>query len=811
MFKNYFITALRNLKREKVYAILNIAGLALGIGCALVIYKILTYELSYNKEQQHFEDIYRIVREKQISTGLIYNEGVPHPLRFGLKSDFPDLKFALTHYMYGGLIAIENGNGNINRFQEEDGVVFAQQGIFDVLDFKFLAGDKKSALIEPNSAVITESLAKKFYGVNSANVHQVLGNRFNLENSLEGFITGIIKDPPSTTDNPFKLLIHYESQGAINRYYGDGNRWNSNSSQTNCYIRLEEGQSPDELQDQLIGFIDKYHGEETSINERYVLQPLSDLHYNTNYNTYSESQTEKETLYALAIIGVFLVITAAINFINLATAQAVKRSKEVGIRKALGSKKIQLVIQFLSETTIITIIAAFVGFVISELLFIYLEDIIGHKLTLDLFGDTNSLVFVIALIVIVGALSGFYPSVIMSRMDPVIALKNKFNTNIGSGFMSFRRILVIVQFAISQILIIGTIVVGSQLDYFLAKDLGFNTEAIVTLNLPENEPAKLERLRSDLEANSNIELVSFNLSAPLGNSNSHANIHHQSLKEDVEYRVNFKIVDEAYFEVFGLELLAGRIFNKQDSSNRILVTRTLASLMGFDNPNDALGEKIRGWRGQSVIIGVVEDFHTQSLREEIDYVVLINNPSLFYEMDVKINTTGERLSEIQNTISIIEEAWTGMFPNYIFDYQFYDQQIADRYEDEQYIAKLFQLFALIAIFIGCLGLYGLIAYVANQKTKEIGIRKVLGASTFSILHIFSKEMVVLIIVAFIVAAPIGYYAMNLWLQDFAYRIPLSPMYFVYSILICLMIALFTVAYKSIRASLANPVISLKDE
>lgn len=811
MIRNYLLTALRNIKREKIYSLLNIVGLAMGIGCALVIYKIVTYELSYDRHQENFDNIYRIVREKQISTGINYNEGVPHPLGPALKSDFSQMVSALTHYMYGGLITINGPGGNRIKYQEESGVVFAEPTIFDVFTTDFLAGNQSTALENPGSGVIASSLAQKYFGLTPNNLDQALGQVITLENALDIHITGVISDPPRTTDAPFLLLIHYNSQESVNPYYGKGTRWNSNSSQTNCFVRLEGSQRPEDIANQFPAFIDKYYGDGTSEKERYVLQPLSDLHYNTNYGVYSESQITKESLFALAVVGIFLIVTGAINFINLATAQAVKRSKEVGVRKALGGNRIQLATQFLSETILITLMASFVGFVISELLFIYLKDILGYKLTLDLLSNLETLFFVVLLVSFVGFMSGLYPAIIMARMDPVVALKNKLHNKTGSGFLSLRRVLVVVQFTISQTLIIGTIVVSTQLDYFLAKDLGFEKDAIYLTDLPDNDITKTKRFRTELLQNPDIQQVSLCLSSPTGNSNSHANIHHKSLQEDEEYRVNFKIADPHYFDLFGIELLAGRIYSDKDSSNQILINRQLSELIGFSNPNDAIGERIRGWRGESEIIGVVEDFHTRSLRRGLDYVAIINNPGIFYEVAIKINTQEKNLSQIQSTIKEIEMKWGEVFPEYIINGQFYDEQLADRYDDEEAVSKLFQLFAVIAILIGCLGLYGLIAYMANQKTKEIGVRKVLGASTWNILNIFSKEMFGLIVIAFILAAPMGYYVMNLWLEDFAYRIPMSPLYFLMAIAVCAVIALLTVGYKSVSASMSNPVLSLKDE
>lgn len=811
MLKNYFITAIRNLKREKVYAILNVAGLALGIGCALVIFELVSFETSYDKHHLDADKIYRIVRVKQISIGMEHSAGVPHPLREALDADFPDLTSAMTHYNFGSLISIDNGGGNISRYQEDEGTVFAEQDIFNVFSFNFLAGDRENCLSEPNSAVVASSLVQKYFDLDESSVHMALGKTISLDNTIDLKITGVIQDPPKTTDVPFKVIIHYETQGTSNPYYRGGKRWNSTSSRTNCYVRLSPNQTPSSIEGQLPALLEKFAGSKSSENQTYLLQPLAEIHHDIRYGNYSDSQVDMESIITIGIIGIFLIITAAINFVNLATAQAVKRSKEVGIRKAIGGNKAQLIIQFLSETLMITVIAAFLGVVIGELLLVYLEDITGYKLTLNIFSNENTLLFLVGLVVLVGLLSGFYPAIIMSSMDPVSALRNKLNSKVGSGFLSLRRILVVLQFSISQVLIIGTIVVGAQLSFFSDKDLGFNKDAVVITALPENNLPDMNRLKNLLKSNPDIKFASFNLSSPLGNSDAHANIHHESLSPDEEYDVNFKVVDEDYLDLYEIDMLAGRPLHARDSSNSILINDKLAGLLGFQNPEDALGTELTGWRGKSRVVGVVENFHTESLQSEIGYVAMVRQPETFYELAIKMNTKGKSHAQVKTILKYLEQSWLSVFPQYLYDYEFYDERLTGMYEGEESLARLFRMFAIIAIFIGCLGLYGLIAYVANQKTKEIGVRKVLGAPIWSIVNIFSKEMLGLVLVAFVVSAPLAYFALSSWLDDYAYRIEMSPFYFIIAIVSCLLIGVLTVGYKSISTAMANPILSLRDE
>lgn len=812
MIKNYITTAFRNIIREKFFALMNIAGLALGIGCALVIYEIINYELSYDVHHKNYSDIYRIIRETTKANGIEHNESVPHPLGNALRNDFPDVKVALTHYETEMQVNVVD-DGKIDKYNEATGVVFAEPDVFEIFDFAFIAGDPKTCINNSGNAAISRSLAQKYYGLSENQVSDAIGRTFILNNSINLEVTAVVSDPPENTDIPFKIFVHYKDQEKTNPYYNEGTNWFSNSSATNCYVLLPKNLKGTDFQDQLVAFWQKNVG---ALNERrvekYVAQPFSTLHSSEIYQNYNNHQVTKGMLLALAVIAAFLVITASINFVNLATAQAVKRAKEIGIRKTLGGSQKQLVFQFLGETIFIALLASFLGLIISELLFVYIEDIIGYRLSLDLIAHPDSLFFLLILTVGVGVLSGLYPAFIMAKMNPVMALKNSFSSKSKSGFLSLRRILVIFQFSISQVLIIGTIVIGSQIDYFLNKDLGFNKESILVSYLPENDKGKLDVLKNKLLSHSNIENVSFSLSSPLGDNTARTQLYHSSLSEDDEYQINLKIADEDYLELFQLNLIAGRNYVKSDSVSYALVNRKLTELIGFDNPLDAIGEPIEsGWDVDFKIIGVVEDFHSSSFKEDLDYIVLAKIPSVYYEMAVKFNTSRSGVSDIKNVINNTRIAWDEAFPNYIFDYDFNDDQIKERFENEEDTAKLFRLFSLIAIFIGCLGLYGLISYVANQKTKEIGVRKVLGASVFSIVNIFSKEMFYLIFISFCLSGPVGYYIMNLWLENYVYRISLSPFVFITAVSVSLIIAILTVSYKSISASLANPVLSLKDE
>ncbi len=810
MLRNYLLTAFRNLKRNKVYTMLNVIGLALGIGCAVVIFKVIRYEMSFDKHQANYEKIYRVVSEDIYPDRVDKGMGVQHPLGPALIADYPELEtVARVHYSYGNQINIKKEDGTLDKFLFDEGIAFVDNNFFKVFTTEWVTGDPETALSEPSTVVISESVARRLYGLKEGEEAEAMG-RFIDHNSQGDFtVVGVVKDPPETTNFPFTLMFEYMGLEKTNPYFEDGTRWNSTSSSTNVYFTPKSEDFDKKAFDlKLIDLVEKYIGEGESEEERFIVQPLADIHFDEEYGSYV-SVTSKNFLYALAVIGIILILTACINFINLATAQAANRSKEIGIRKAIGSMSSQLVTQFLSEIAMITFFAVVISLAISELMFILLEDLLGYRLSLELTSDYLTVIFLLGLFVIVTFLSGFYPSVLLSRMNTVMALKNKITAKHHSGGLSLRKGLVIVQFAITQFLIIGTLIISAQMKYMGAKDLGFETEAIITTYLPQRDDEVLnERFRQEMLSSSAIADVTFSMSQPTGNSNSHSNFNYAPLESERSYHANFKVCDERYMEFYDIEMLAGRMTQKWDTSN-IVINRRIADLMGFkDDYASAINEKLNtGFGGDKTIVGVMENFHTNGLQEDLDYVISLYAPWAFYSISFKTSTE----AGIQAAIDHFQESWEKVYPSYVIDYNFYDEQIAERYEYEQNVAAMMRIFSIISILIGCLGLYGLISFIALNKTKEIGVRKVLGASAASILGLFSKEILILIGVAFVLASPLAFYLMQSWLEGYVFRIPIGFEFFVLSFIITLVIAIVTISHRTISSALLNPAETLKDE
>ncbi|MFY0605561.1 MAG: ABC transporter permease [Cyclobacteriaceae bacterium] len=806
MLRNYLVTAFRNLRRNKIYTALNILGLALGIGCALVIFKVISYETSFNIHEENYDKIYRIVNENIYPDRSEKGMGTPHPLGPAVKEEFPEiLEVVRTQYLGGDQLNITDG-GELKKFLIEEGIMFTEPGFFKIFSVKWVAGDAENPLDQPNTVILTRSAASLLFGLPEERAAEAIQRTVNYGNIKDFIVTGVVEDPIEPTSIPYKFIFEYNSQkGEISPYY-DPTQWNSTSSATNTYILTDEHFSQKAFDSKMLDFVEKYRGEGESEKIRYTAQPFSDIAFDDEYGNYAGA-TSKEFLIALGIIGLFLVLTASINFVNLATAQASNRAKEIGVRKAIGGMSSQLVVQFLSEIAMITFFAVIISLAISEIMFNLLQDIIGYQLSVDVFGSATTLLFLIGIFLIVTLLSGFYPAILLSRMNAIDALKKRINGKTQTG-LSLRKGLVTLQFAISQFLIVGTLIVSSQTDFFLNKELGFDTEAIFTSYLPERDSVKMMRFKTEMLSSPAIEAVSFNLSEPTGNSNSKSNFNYAPLESKNSYHANFKAVDEDFIDLFGLEILAGEPV-RPDNGKTIVVNEKVAKLMGFEGRYDeVIGETLStGWGGDKRIIGVVKDFHTYTLEEELDFVILMNYYKAFYSISIRA-TSIHALKEATNHY---ERSWERVYPEFFTIYDFYDENLAENYQEVQNVTLLLRIFAIISILIGCFGLYGLISFMAMNKTKEIGVRKVLGASTFSILSIFSKEVLVLMTVAFMITTPVAIYYLGMWLDTFAYSIEMGPEFFAVAFGATLLIAITTISHKTITTALINPADTLKDD
>lgn len=794
MFQNYLKIALRTLWRDKSYSIINIAGLSLGITCAILIFILVQHQLSYDTYHKKADRTYRVVMDLQFSS-LIQTPGVPYPFPGAFRQDFPELEKVAAYWEgNSSLVTFEGKNGKKEKFQEDNTVGYVEPEFFEIFDYQWIKGNNK-VLSDPDKAVLTQKMAEKYFGKEDP-----MGKSIQIDNGNKYVIAGIIENIPSNTAHQEELFLPYTARFATMSKQDQGH-WGGVSSGHRTYVVLPESMTQAQLQKQLVALRNKYYKDDDLKTMNFVAQPLLDMHYNADYG----GVVQKSIIWALALVGVFLILTACINFVNLATAQAVNRAKEVGIRKVVGSNRGQLFEQFIIETSLLTLFAVAISMGLSHLTMPYVNKLIEAELTLSFFRDVQLMLFLVAIWVAVTFFSGAYPAMILAGFRPIEALKSKFATR-QIGSFSLRRGLVVTQFVVSQLLIIAAIVITSQVEYFKKADMGFNKDAIVITPLPVQDKVKMQTLENQLLQVPGVEKVSFAFTAPSSGSNNTTNFRYDTRQEDEKYQINTRPADDNFLETFGIKLVAGRNLFPSDTIREFLINETTVEKLGLQSPEEAIGKNLQVWGIDAPIVGVIKDFHNRSMGQEIEPLCIMSQFDQYYTCATKIG-----LANVPTTLQGIEKIWNEHFPDNFYEYQFLDERIAEFYEGENIMMMLVRVFCGIAIFIGCLGLYGLVSYMAVRKNKEIGIRKVLGASVGDILIIFSKEFITLVIIAFLIAAPLGWWAMNQWLQDYTYRINIGIGIFIMAISATLVIVAFTVGYRSLQAATANPTERLRSE
>jgi putative ABC transport system permease protein len=804
MIRNYIKVALRNLRRNKLYTALNVTGLGIGIACGLLIFMIIKYETSYDNFHKNRERIYRIGTSFEHPDGIDYSAGVCFPAAEALRMDFPQLEKVAGIFQRGQTIV---STGNITDKQKkkfnETRVYFAEPSFFEIFNFSWLAGTPQTALADPGSVAITREIAEKYFG----NWKYAMGQTLTFNNSDVYKVNGVIDNVPVNTDFPLGLVASYASLKNTG-VAGNLNDWVSTYSEAEVFVTLPKNMSIDKFSKDLIAF-SKRHKKPEYMNIL-VAQPLSDIHFNAEFGNFNDDRTFSKTLItAITLIGIFLIVIACVNFINLSTAQAVNRSKEVGVRKVMGSTRRQLAFQFISETAIITLFAAVLAMIIAFYAMSFINNLLEIKLSLSLISIPLLLCFMAGLIILVTLLSGIYPAIIVSGFNPITALKNTLNAKAVGG-ISLRRALVILQFAIAHVLIIATIVVVSQTDYFRTASMGFTKDAILNVAVPGDSISrtKQEYLRNEFLKNPAIEKAAFSFASPADNGMWNSDFRYDHSTKSTDFSANLKWADPEYFNVYNLQFIAGKPYEASDTVTGFVVNETLLKRLGITDPNQAIGKEINLWDGarKANITGVVRDFNSVSLRSPVAPVLMGPWKDLYGMVSLHISP-----GKTKETLDYIESIWNKTFPDYVYRFEFLDKKIDGFYRQENQLSSLYKLFAIIAIFISCLGLYGLVSFMAVQRIKEVGIRKVLGASVGHIIYLFSREFTILILVAFAIAAPVAWYFMHKWLQDFTYRIPLTATIFLVSIAGSLAIAWITVGYRSIKAAIINPVKSLRTE
>ncbi|HVU98638.1 MAG TPA: ABC transporter permease [Puia sp.] len=799
MQQNHFKHSWRNLRSRKGYLAINTVGLAVGIAACLLVFLLIRFETSFDDFHAKKDRIYRVVSAIKTPAGMTWSKASAFPAAQALRLDYPQLENVARIYVRDNKqVAVPTDDANSIQKKFKETVFFADPEFFGIFDFPFLAGDAKTALSQSNTAVLTQAVAEKYFG----DWHTAIGKYINCENDGVCKVTGILKDIPANTNFPLQVVLSFETA----RKEDLPTDWSGVDGSLNTFLVLPPNTTAPQFNKQLQSFVKKYMPAGLA-NHSYLLQPLADMHYNSRFGTYGGTTFSKQLITALSAIGFFLLVIACINFINLATAQAVNRSREVGVRKVLGGSKTQLIAQFLSETFLITVISVGMAIIFALIALPLLNRILHTSAGMS--PDGSLIAFLSGTIAVVTLLSGLYPAVILSRFNPTIVLKSKLTSKTAGGF-SMRRILVVFQFAIAQALILGTLIVVSQMNFFQNASMGFDKDAIITVPLA-NDTSRLHQadaLKTELLQQAGIKNVSLSIFTPIDKASWEGDFTFDNGAKKSDFGAQFKWADADYFKTYNISFVAGAPYKQADTVTGFVVNELMARKLGFRTPGEIIGKRLSFWDGAITarIVGVVKDFNSTSLETGMKPVVLGSYRPLYRLLNIKIEP-----QQVKQTLAGIESLWTKAYPGFTFEYQFLDDKIASLYRQENRLSQLYQLFAGIAIFISCLGLYGFVSFMTVQRSREVGIRKVLGASVLNVIYLLSREFILLIGLAFVIAAPVAYYFMHQWLQKFAYRTNIGIGLFLGTLLIAETIAWLTVGYRAAKAAVTNPVNSLRTE
>ncbi|MGN6353014.1 MAG: ABC transporter permease [Parafilimonas sp.] len=820
MLRNYFKTAFRSLIRNRNYTIINIAGLAVGIAVCMMIFMIIQYQTSFDEFHSKKDRIYRVltVAHHADAATVSYTKNVPFPMPEGLKATFPQIEqIAPVYASHNDELQPLDDNGTpVKNFKEQSGVFYTAPSFFKMFDFPLLAGSYES-LKDPNNVLLTKEIAETYFGdwkiaigktIKLTGTYSIGAGLFQSP-PVALKVSGILATIPANTDFQLKLVIAWGTDFTGDKQYGFAQPdWNGTSADFGCYVLLPPHISVDNFNQQLRAYSRKVLPQDNKNSN--IIQPLSAIHYDAQAGNYSNQTISHELLNVLWLIAAFILLIACVNFINLSTAQAINRAKEVGVRKVLGSNKSQLQVQFIVETFLIVTSAVILAAVITVLALPYLNQLLELSLSFNIFSNPAIILFLLIVTIAVTALAGFYPSIVLSRFNPVNALKSKLTANTVKG-ISLRRGLVVFQFIIAQALIIGTLIIVKQMDYFMNQPLGFDKDAIVNVPFrPDSTGSKLtDYLRQQLLQENGVQAVSFSSNTPVeDDNNKFTTLKFDHAVKDEDFQAITKFADNEYVPVYKLQLAAGRNLQPSDMTREFLVNESFVKSLGIKNPEDILNKEVSIWGDviKCPVVGVVKDFNDRSLRQSVAPLLITTNSTMYRQASIKLTA-----ANISSTMQSIKKIWQQTFPDYVYEYKFLDDKIAGFYKQENQLSQLYKIFAAIAIFLSCLGLYGLASFMAAQRIKEVGIRKVLGATSANIVYIFSKEFIILIVIAFAIATPVAWYYMHQWLQDYAYRIDVSWVIFFASGMAAIIIALATISFQAIKAALANPVKSLRTE
>ncbi len=806
------IFVFRSIRKNILLAGINVLGLTTGIAACLVIFLIAAYELRFDRFQPDRDRIYRIYASfSGVFSGE--NPGSPTGVAVAVRDGFTGVEAVTNFHTFTSRVKIPLAGGGVKDMERYEKVIIADPEYFHVFShYTWRVGDPQASLSEPFQVVLTEQRARTYFG--DVDLRAVIGKEILYRDSLRLTVSGIVADVTKPTDFDFTDFISFSTieKSWLNDEFILLNDWENTNSSSQVFIKLSKATALEDIQRQMPGLAAKYeaHNPNSNLTNTPTLQAFGDIHFDTDLGIfdYSRAVVGWSTIRILIVVAVLLLIIAVVNFVNLETAQASLRAKEVGVRKVLGSTRRRLIARFLLESFVLSAVAVLAATGLAAMSIRWFREFVPEGLSFEL-SDPLVWLFLCACLLSVTVLAGIYPAFVLSSYQPATALKNiSAAGNSRPRSASIRQVLTVFQFCIAQVLIVATIAIGFQLDFMTNKELGFEREGIVNIQTPWFEDRALrEVFRNELEKIPGIEAISMFFDPPIYFGYSSSIMEFDNGKEIMKHNVFIKRGDTSYVDFFGIRLLAGRMYTAKEEPDECVINETYMRELGFTNPHDVLGKEVKE---QFTIVGVIEDFHTRSLHHAIEPTAIYYAKSA-PTIGVKLPVAGRRVGDLKPTIDRIGEAFKKVYPDAKFNYEFMDDMIGRFYENEQRTGKLARAATGIAIVVSCLGLFGLSTFTVLQRTKEIGIRKVLGASINSILFLLSATFLKLVVIAFLIAAPLAWYLADWWLADFAYRMELSMWMFAGSAFFCVAVAFLTISFRTVRAARTNPVDTLRYE
>lgn len=790
MIKNYFKTAWRSIVKNKFYAVINVIGLSLSIAMALVIFYIIRFEVSFDHYHRASGRLYKVMSHDVFGE---LNSHVPQGLMKALRQQFPGIEKAATVYRFDPSV-IRVGEQN---FKAENSY-FVHPEFFDMIDVEWVQGSPDVSLAQPHQVVLDEPTALRLFNGDA------LGKTIRYDNKFDVTVSGIIKAVPPNSDFQLKFVFSHETLAKYMPDMANVDYWDGGDSWHHGYVLLKPGINPTEIESGINKLIQPYLADNKTHYERFTLLPFSAIHFDTVTDIFNYA-TPGWLLYVLGGAAVLLLLIACINYINIAMAQAILRDKETGVRKVLGGSRWQIIASFMVETAFIVVISLIVGVFLANVMLPYSGQLLNTQVTLTSYWDIGTILFIGCIAVSLCVVAGGYPGWMLARFRPAELLRATLFVPRAGG-LALRKVLLVSQFIIAQLLIICTIVGIRQVNYLYGKELGFDKTGIVAVNLPNAEPIFRERLRNNLLQYSAVKEVTFGLTTPSSTNNWWwGQVKHPGLNRgEQQFRQQF--VDTNYFKFFNIPLIAGHNFNQADTTRAVaMINEKAAHEMGYLDAPAALGDRIEMWGDTYEITGVVNNYISQSLKEGLTPHIYFYNGRFFTAM-IRIAPT-----ERSEAIAAIGKEWKSVFPNNFFEYRFLDDELKTFYHGENKFAGMLSLFTAISVLTSCLGIFGLVSFICRRKTKEIGVRKVLGASVAHIVRMLASDFMKLIVVAILIASPIAWWAMNKWLAGYTYRVDIAWWIFAIAGLMAIAIVVITVSWQAIRAAVANPVESLRDE